>query len=145
MEFDDLNESFVENKKNNYTLEKFKEPGILQTPILLALFACFCGFSVQAGLETFVTVFTNWYMGWTMKENSFVFVLSGFSATSSYILITVFTARKWLSDRQLLLIGLVANFVLAHLAIGIISSMATFRASWLQSTTLIGIFFVCVG
>ena len=59
----DEEDSFVEeNKQNNqgqkYLLRQTGDPSLIQTPIMIALFACFCGFSVQAGLETFVTIFT---------------------------------------------------------------------------------------
>ena len=146
----DEEDSFVEeNKQNNqgqkYLLRQTGDPSLIQTPIMIALFACFCGFSVQAGLETFVTIFTDWYLGWQQTENSLVFILSGSSATLSYILITIFVSRKWLSDRQLLLIGLVMNLLVAHTLTGAVCSMTAFRSSWLSVALCTTIVLICIG
>lgn len=143
----DETDQFVEEKSDDqkYTLKQRTEGGLLQTPIIIALFACFCGFAVQAGLETFVTIYTDWYLGWRQTENSLVFILSGSSATFSYILITALVSRKVLSDRQLLLIGLSMNVLMAHIVVGIIATYSEFRADWLTVTLLVSIVMICIG
>jgi len=142
----DETDQFVEEKiEVKYKLKQRQECGLVQTPIIIALFACFCGFAVQAGLETFVTIFTDWFLGWRQTENSLVFILSGLSATSSYIVITALVSRKLLSDRQLLLIGLSMNILMAHLAVGIVASYSEFRADWLTVTLLTSIVMICIG
>ena len=100
---------------------------------------------IKAGLETFCTIFTDWFLGWRQTENSLIFILSGSSATLSYILITIFASKRLLSDRQILLIGLVMNILMAHVLVGTVASLTTFRASWLTPSLCISIMLICIG
>ena len=94
-------------------------------------------------METFVTIYTKWFMDWGQIENAFTFLMTGFSATMSYVVVTILMSKRIFEDRQLLLTGLISLFS-SVLIIGVALSVSTFKAAWLVPVVLLLIFWFCI-
>ena len=55
-----------------YELLKVKDVGIIQLPIIVGVFSAFCNFLAQAGMETFISMYTKWYLNQSSKKYGFL-------------------------------------------------------------------------
>ena len=70
-----------EKKKYRYT----RKMGLLHEPIIVASCCTFSTYILQSGMETLVTPFTDYYLGWGMRQNAIMYTLVGTVAFTGYI------------------------------------------------------------
>ena len=68
-------------KKYRYTTKR----GLIHEPIIVASCCTFSTYILQSGMETLVTPFTDYYLGWTMRENAIMYMAVGSVAFLGYI------------------------------------------------------------
>ena len=62
-----------------------RQTGLLHEPIIVAACSTFSTYVLQSGMETLITPFTDWYFGWTEKQNLFMYVSVGTTALLGYL------------------------------------------------------------
>ena len=62
-----------------------KRLGLLSEPIIVASCCTFSTYVLQSGMETLLTPFTDWYFGWTEKQNAIMYIAVGTTALLGYL------------------------------------------------------------
>ena len=68
-------------EKYRYT----QKMGIFHEPIIVVSCCTFSTYILQSGMETLVTPFTDYYLGWTIQQNAIMYVIVGTVALSGYL------------------------------------------------------------
>ena len=71
----------LEEKKYRYN----RKMGVLHEPIIVAAFCTFSTYILQSGMETLVSPFTHYFLGWGMKQNAIMYISVGTIALSGYL------------------------------------------------------------
>lgn len=94
-------ERFTRKDTNIYKKE------FMRIEIFILLVVTFFTYFNQTSLETIVIPFTEVMFGWSELENSILFCVGGCVIITSYVVIRLLTTRARISDRTIMLAGLV--------------------------------------
>ena len=72
-------------KSSKKTYRYTRRTGLLHEPIIVASCCTFSTYILQSGMETLVTPFTDYYLGWGMRQNAIMYTLVGTVAFTGYI------------------------------------------------------------
>lgn len=100
--------NLVDNLEAGSFFARFYEQYIREE-VVCVYAACFTVFFMQTTLETFLTPFTKDYFNWEATENSILYAVCGFEIMIVFLFLS-FMSKK-ISDRLLMLIGLVVNLL----------------------------------
>jgi len=126
----------TEPKKYRYT----RKMGLLHEPIIVASCCTFSTYILQSGMETLVTPFTDYYLGWTMKQNAIMYTIVGTVAFTGYISMQ-FVSKK-LDDRVTLLMGC-CSLTVVLVTVIVVYPILEFRAFWLYPVFGLALLIFC--
>jgi len=127
-------------KSSKKTYRYTRRTGLLHEPIIVASCCTFSTYILQSGMETLVTPFTDYYLGWGMRQNAIMYTLVGTVAFTGYISMQ-FVSRK-LDDRTTLLMGCCSlTFVLVTVIV--VYPILEFRADWLYPVFGVALLIFC--
>jgi len=126
----------LEEKKYRYN----RQLGVLHEPIIVAAFCTFSTYILQSGMETLVSPFTHYFLGWGMKQNAIMYISVGTIALSGYLSMQ-FVSKK-LDDRVTLLMGCVILTGVLVTVMGVYPFL-TFRAEWIYPIFGVAILAFC--
>ena len=109
-------------------------------------------------METFITIYTKWFLNWGQTENAMIFILTGVTASLrsvfidwlilsmktnlSYIVVTILASKRILEDRQILLTG-ISSLLVTVIFIAVALSLSYFGQPTLPYIVCFAIFFFC--